>query len=123
MKGNNMHFYNELFQEQIAPFSFTKLEDSYMLQLQAGEYLMDVFATREEEGFLGNGYDWESLAMVFLEEVFDGDPEEFEFDSEADTFVVYSDHGEALADFAAAFKEACEDREQILDLFSRAELQ
>ena len=118
-----MHFYNELFQEQIAPFSFTKLEDSYMLQLQAGEYLMDVFATREEEGFLGNGYDWESLAMVFLEEVFDGDPEEFEFDSEADTFVVYSDHGEALADFAAAFKEACEDREQILDLFSRAELQ
>ncbi len=85
-----MDFYNELFQEQIAPFSFTK---------------------------------WESLAMVFLEEVFDGDPEEFEFDSEADTFVVYSDHGEALADFAAAFKEACEDREQILDLFSRAELQ
>lgn len=118
-----MDLNNELFQKQIAPFSFMKLDDSYMLQLQTGEYLMDVFATREEEGFLGNGYDWESLATVFLEEEFDGDPEEFEFDSEADTFIIYSESGETLAAFAVAFKAACENRVQILDLFFRAELQ
>lgn len=33
-----------------------------------GEYRQEVFDTREEEGFEGNGYDWTSLALVFLEE-------------------------------------------------------
>ena len=37
-------------------------------------------------------------------------------------FVVYSEDAESLADFALAFKDACEDAGLIADLFSRAEL-
>lgn len=37
-------------------------------------------------------------------------------------FVAYSKNKEALIDFISKFKEACENREEILDLFSRAEL-
>ena len=32
------------------------------------DYKQNVFDTRQEDGFLGNGYDWNSLATVFLEE-------------------------------------------------------
>ena len=34
----------------------------------------------------------------------------------------YSEDAEALGEFILKFKEACEDRELITDLFSRAEL-
>ena len=37
-------------------------------------------------------------------------------------FCAYSDDKDALADFILRFKEACEDKILILDLFSRAEL-
>ena len=33
-----------------------------------GEYLHEVFDTRAGEGVEGNGYDWGSLAQVFLDE-------------------------------------------------------
>ncbi|PUV24565.1 Imm51 family immunity protein [Sphingobacterium athyrii] len=36
--------------------------------LNVGEYKIEIFQPREEEGFEGNGYDWSSLANVFLEE-------------------------------------------------------
>mgnify|MGYP000249535057 CR=1 FL=1 len=37
-------------------------------------------------------------------------------------FCAYSEDAEALREFILKFKEACEDRELIADLFSRAEL-
>ncbi len=118
-----MDFTSEKFQRKIEPFKFSSTEDQYTLFLEAGSgYLTDLFESRSDEGFVGNGYDWESLAEIFLAEIYEGEDDSFEFDSEADTFVVYSEDGESLADFALAFKEACEDEGLIADLFSRAEL-
>ncbi len=37
-------------------------------------------------------------------------------------FCAYSGDKDALADFILGFKKACDDKELILDLFSRAEL-
>ena len=114
-----MDFTSEKFQRKIEPFKWSSSEDQHTLYLESDtSYLVDLFATRANDGFSGNGYDWESLAEIFLAEVYEGDDDSFEFDSEADTFVVYSEDGDALADF----KEACEDENLIADLFSRAEL-
>lgn len=118
-----MDFTSEKFQRKIEPFKWTSGEDQYTLYLEAGSgYLTELFATRADDGFVGNGYDWEALAEIFLAEIYEGEDDSFEFDSEADTFVVYSEDGASLADFALAFKEACEDKNLIADLFSRAEL-
>lgn len=118
-----MDFTSEKFQRKIEPFRFSSDEEQASLMLEAGNgYLADLFATRSEEGFVGNGYDWEALAEIFLAEIYEGEDDSFEFDSEADTFAVYSEDSQSLADFALAFKETCEDADLIADLFSRAEL-
>ncbi|MBR1528876.1 MAG: hypothetical protein IJ642_06210 [Oscillospiraceae bacterium] len=118
-----MDFTSEKFQRKIEPFRFSSDEEQASLSLEAGVgYLADLFATRADSGFVGNGYDWEALAEIFLAEIYEGEDDSFEFDSEADLFVVYSEDAESLADFALAFKEACEDSDLIADLFSRAEL-
>ncbi len=118
-----MYIDNEKFAETIAPFFVSEYEGTYSLCLEAGSYLTELFETRADEGFLGNGYDWESLAQVFLDEIYEEDADDFEFDSEAGMFCVYSDDEESLAKFALAFKNACEDAALISDLFTRAELQ
>lgn len=118
-----MDFTSENFKRKIEPFRWTSNDEQSTLYLEAGNgYLEEVFASRADEGFLGNGYDWEALAEIFLAEIYEGEDDSFEFDSEADTFVVYSENGKSLAEFALAFKEACEDADLIADLFSRAEL-
>ncbi len=116
----------EQFKKEIAPFFWIEAEgdqdeDDYaQVCLNAGEYLQDVFDNCE--GCEGSGYDWESLAQVFLEEKCSDLQEKINFDPEADMFCVYSDDKEALADFILHFKKACEDKTLILDLLSRAEL-
>ncbi len=90
--------------------------------LNVGTYLQEVFDTCAEEGFEGSGYDWESLAKVFLEEKCPSLREKIGFDPEASMFCAYSKDKEALADFILQFQAACEDKPLILDLFSRAEL-
>jgi len=47
---------------------------------------------------------------------------EIDFDPEGSMFCAYSREKDALADFILRFKEACEDRALISDLFSMAEL-
>ena len=59
---------------------------------------------------------------MFLDETCSELQEKIDFDPEADMFYAYSDDKDALADFILRFKEACEDKILILDLFSRAEL-
>lgn len=86
-----------------------------------GEYLQDVFDTRAEEGFEGSGYDWESLVKVFLEERKPDLIEKVKFDSKSSMFCVYSEDVAALREFIVSFKNACENKALILDLFSRAE--
>ncbi|WNS42373.1 Imm51 family immunity protein [Paenibacillus sp. MMS20-IR301] len=90
--------------------------------LSVGSYKADLFAARADEGFEGNGYDWGSLAAVFLEEQMPELSGIIRFDPEADMFCAYSSDGEAVVAFAAGFKRACEDDALIRDLFSRAEL-
>ena len=118
-----MDFTSEKFLRKIEPFKWASGEEQYTFYLNvANGYLAEIFAKRAEDGFLGNGYDWEALAEIFLAEIYEGEDDSFEFDSEADTFVIYSEDGKSLSDFALAFKDACEDKELIADLFSRAEL-
>lgn len=88
--------------------------------LSAGEYLQEMFDARADEGFVGNGYDWSSLARVFLDEKCPELREKISFDSEADMFCACSEDKEALADFIWHFRMACEDESLISDLFSRA---
>ncbi len=114
--------FNQGFHEQIRPFFVSEYNGTYSLCLDVGGYLDDVFDTRAEEGFEGNGYDWGALALVFLNERCSQLKNDIKFDSEAGMFCVYTKNKEALEQFALAFKAACGDKALILDLFSRAEL-
>ncbi|GBF74689.1 hypothetical protein PA598K_03051 [Paenibacillus sp. 598K] len=107
---------------QFAPFKWIVHDRSVSLILTAGSYKQEVFAEREDEGFEGNGYDWGSLAAVFIKERMPKIESVVHFDPEADMFCAYSEDSQALARFAAGFLEACEDDAVIRDLFSRAEL-
>ncbi|MDR2498569.1 MAG: immunity 51 family protein [Tannerellaceae bacterium] len=110
------------FKEQIKPFFWVENKGSVSLCLNVGTYKNEIFEARYDEGFEGNGYDWASLAIVFLEEQMPQLANDIEFDPEADMFCAYSDNADALRQFAISFKEACEDDELIADLFSRADL-
>ncbi|MBW4085789.1 Imm51 family immunity protein [Paenibacillus sp. S150] len=90
--------------------------------LAAGSYRAELLSSRADEGFEGNGYDWTSLAAVFLEEKMPELAGTVHFDPEADMFCAYSDNREAILSFAAGFKKACEDEMLISELFSRAVL-
>lgn len=110
------------FEEKIKPFFWVEHENGVSVCLNVGEYRTEVFQSREDDGFEGNGYDWASLAQVFLDEL---KPELIglvRFDPEADMFCAYSSDANALKEFIISFKEACENDELIEDLFSRAEL-
>lgn len=108
--------------EDIMPFLWIEHENRMSVCLNVGEYLQDVFDTRADEGCEGNGYDWQSLAKVFLEERCPEWLGEIDFDSEASMFCVYSGNRKSLEEFIRHFKHACEDKPLIMDLFSRAEL-
>lgn len=110
------------FKEIIKPFFWVEHEKSVSVCLNIGEYKTEIFQTREEEGFEGNGYDWGSLATVFLEEQKPELIAEIHFDPEGSMFCAYSPNPDALKSFIIAFKEACENETLIQDLFSRAEL-
>ena len=110
------------FEKEIAPFGWVEHDAHASVCLTAGKYHQEVFDTRAEEGFEGSGYDWESLARVFLDEQCPQLAAEISFDPEAGMFCVYSKNREALREFILRFKAACEDRALILDLFQRAEL-
>lgn len=110
------------FKEQIAPFFWVEQSDGASVCLDAGSFLQEIFDSRADEGFEGNGYDWGSLATVFLEERRPDLTETIGLDPEAGMFCAYSKDSDALKDFILAFHAACEDKALILDLFSRAEL-
>ena len=84
------------------------------------DYKQNVFDTRQEEGFLGNGYDWNSLATVFLEEKMPELVDALSFDSEAGLFSIGSEDVEAVKKFAIGFKALCDDESDMTGLLSRA---
>lgn len=110
------------FEALINPFFWVNHETSASVCLDVGTYLQDVFDTREEDGFEGGGYDWGSLAAVFLDEKRPDLKEKVGLDPEAGMFCAYSKDEDALRAFIVDFKAACENKPLILDLFSRAEL-
>lgn len=110
------------FEKRIKPFWWNDENGSFAVCLNVGDYKPEIFESRADEGCEGNGYDWEALARVFLEEKYEEFLEDIEFDSEAGLFSIYCDDPVILKKFILAFKEACEDTDLILDLFSRAEI-
>ena len=118
----------EEFNKQLEPFKLMVFDEetedvwaTLVLWLNE-EYKQNVFDTRQEEGFVGNGYDWKSLAMVFLEEKMPELMEVLSFDSEAGLFSIGSEDVEAVKKFALGFKALCDDESAMIDLFSRAAL-
>ena len=112
----------DIFKDRIKPFFWVEHANSVSVCLEAGEYKEELFKTREEEGFEGNGYDWGSLAQVFLDEKNPKFKDVVKFDPEGGMFCAYSSDIDALKEFVISFKQACEDDKFIQDLFSRAEL-
>ncbi|WP_198087665.1 immunity 51 family protein [Variovorax sp. E3] len=108
--------------EAIKPFRVVYGDKSTSVVLNAGDYRTNIFAERAEDGFEGNGYDWGSLATVFLEEKMPQLKNIVRLDPEGDMFCAYSGDRQALESFALAFHAMCEDEAQMRDLFSRAEL-
>jgi len=109
------------FINRIAPFSWIEHENggaAVVLYIDEN-YKAELFKTRKDEGFEGSGYDWESLAEVYIQEHFPDLQSEVEFDSEYMMFCAYSFELDAFRCFAIGFKEACENDELIADLFSR----
>ena len=86
------------------------------------DYKQNVFDTRQDDGFLGNGYDWNSLATVFLEEKMPELVDALSFDSEEGLFSIGSEDVEAVKKFAIRFKALCDDESEMMDLLSRATL-
>ncbi|SEW47884.1 Immunity protein 51 [Chryseobacterium wanjuense] len=115
-----MEAYN--FETTIKPFFWVASEKTFSVCLNAGSYKPEIFEWRKNEGFEGNGYDWTSLAKVFLNEKKSGLSGDIKFDPEADMFCAYSSNPESLKEFVLDFKKACEDEMLIQDLFSKAEL-
>ncbi|MCS4304108.1 MULTISPECIES: immunity 51 family protein [unclassified Chryseobacterium] len=110
------------FKETIKPFFWVEHDNSFSVCLEAGSYKQEVFTSRADEGFEGNGYDWGSLAQIFLTEKRPDLSKSIRFDPEGGMFCAYSSEGDNLKDFILDFKKACEDEALIRDLFSRAEL-
>ncbi len=108
--------------EAITPFFWVQHDNHASVCLDIGTYKPHIFDTRADEGFEGNGYDWASLAQVFLQEKKPALQEKINFDPEGSMFCVYSSDLEALEEFILSFIKACEDDSLIQDLFSRAEL-
>ncbi|MBP1992318.1 Imm51 family immunity protein [Paenibacillus eucommiae] len=113
----------EIIEDELNPFMLVSHKGgNQSLILSVGTYKDDIFQARAAEGFEGNGYDWASLAAVFLEEKMPDLVGIIKFDPEAGMFAAYTDNKEAMQRFAAGFKDACENDTLIRDLFSRAEL-
>lgn len=105
----------EEIEEEIAPFFWVEQQIGASIGLNCGTYLQELF---EENKMLGNGYDWEKLAEVFLKDHSDLSSA-IQFDSEADMFCAYSRDEQALQQFARKFHAACEDDEAAEALFAR----
>ena len=108
-------------EDLIYPFSWMEHDESASVCLYASEgYKKELFQTRKKDGFRGTGYDWESLAQTFLDEIMPEIKERIEFDSEHGMFCAYSSDLEALKSFVVSFKNACEDDTLICRVFSHA---
>lgn len=110
------------FDIQIKPFFWVEHRNNVSVCLNVGEYKTKIFHVRKDDCFEGNGYDWSSLAQVFLNELMPELANSVRFDSEADMFCAYSDDRDALKTFILSFKKVCDNKTLIEDLVSRVKL-
>lgn len=110
-------------EKNIAPFIWVKHSGIYSVCLSdVCDYKQEIFDSRANDGFIGNGYDWRSLAIIFLKEKMSEIEGKISFDCESGMFSADSMDKEVLKQFIVNFKNACENPTLIMDLFSRAEL-
>ena len=118
----NTYLKKKELQEKLAPFFWVEHEAAVSVCLYIGEFKNEIFQMRSAEGFEGNGYDWGSLAQVFIDEKMPELKAEIGLDPEAGMFCAYSQNAGTLQRFAIGFREMCNDDNLMRDLFSRAEL-
>jgi hypothetical protein len=82
---------------------------------------VSVFEEREDEGWMGNGYDWTSIAQVVLNEKLPDLLEKLEFDPEAGMFSA-SGSIDSLKRLGKEMKLIFDDENMLRDFLSRAEL-
>ncbi len=110
-------------EDQIKPFLIVSGDRSTSVILSnVGTYNQHIFDERAHEGFTGNGYDWGSLARVFLEEKAAHLKTLIRLEPEGGMFCAYSTDRAATEEFAVGFHAMCENELEMRDLFSRAEL-
>lgn len=93
--------------QTIAPFRWISENGRYSFLLDAGMMNQECF---EKYHLLGNGYDWEKVALAFMEKNMPDSKRTFQFDCEADTFSMQSSKKKALKEFALAFHEFSTDK-------------
>lgn len=104
--------------EKIKPFVIVDFAEGASLQLYSVEdYKQELFDSRKDEGFTGNGYDWTRLAEHFIAEKCPQIAKEIQFDPDYSMFTVYADSAELLENFAADFKAALDDDDFIYPFF------
>ncbi|MDD3484179.1 Imm51 family immunity protein [Azovibrio restrictus] len=106
-----------------APFILLESQEfrSLMLSDLDMEERFHVFEERSDEGWSGNGYDWNSIAQVIMSEQLPDLMESISFDPEAGMFSAQGPRA-ALERLGAAMSSAFRDEEILRDLLSRAEL-
>jgi hypothetical protein len=110
--------------ETYAPFVLHEIdgESSLILEDAAFGAKEHIFAERADDGWSGNGYDWNSVIQVLVAEQLDSAAaEQLDYDPEGGTFAAYGPRGplEQLAVVAAA---TYHDDAKLRDALSRAEL-
>ncbi len=102
--------------EMIAPFHWLSEKGRYTLSLDAGLLNADCFARNH---MLGNGYDWEKVASVFIEQQGMDSGKKFSFDCEADTFTINSSSKKMLKEFSISFHKFVMDENAFEKFLSR----
>jgi Immunity protein 51 len=106
-----------------APFVLGSGEKARWLLLSDRDMLarIRIFEERSSDGWLGNGYDWTSIARVVVEERLPDLRDELNFDPEAGTFVAIGSIT-ALRRLGEEMKKVFDDEASIRDILGRAEL-
>ena len=109
-------------EDHIKPFALVRGSKSTSVILSAGRWQQAIFDERAADGFQGSGYDWASVADVFLDDTQPAWRADIRFDPEADMFCAYSTEVTSIEAFALAFHSACADTARLRDMLARAEL-
>lgn len=110
------------FKQTIQPFFWIAHENSYSVCLTELNFKSEIIASRADEGFEGNGYDWAALASTYVDKQLPELMDTIKFDPEADMFCAYSKDAEALRKFIVLFRHALDKTEFMIEIFSYAEL-